>query len=80
MVGSTVSEDSLAEQPALRWLCGDAAEVAGVGWDYLHGTALAPDAPTGERARWSDVVLRGRLERAMRRISPHLPAEAVERA
>ncbi|MDQ3758727.1 MAG: type I restriction endonuclease subunit R, partial [Actinomycetota bacterium] len=58
---------------------GGGAEVAGVGWDYLHGTALGPDAPARERARWSAVVLRGRLERAVRRLNPDLPHETVER-
>jgi len=44
------------------------------------GAELAPDAPSGERKLWSDVVLRERLRAAVARINPQLPAEAVRRA
>jgi type I restriction enzyme R subunit len=72
-------EATLVELPALKALCG-AEGVAGEGWTYVHGPELAPDAQAGERTRWSDVVLIERLRRAVARINPELPAEAVQRA
>jgi len=72
-------EATLVELPALRALCG-AEGAPGVGWTYVHGPQLAPDAPARERTRWSDVVLIERLRRAIARINPELPAEAVQRA
>lgn len=68
----SLTEDLLAEQPTLEWLRGS-------GWSYLHGSVLAPDGPSPERAYWSDVVLVGRLERAVRSLNPDLPADAVQR-
>jgi type I restriction enzyme R subunit len=72
-------EATLVELPALKALCG-ADGSPGVGWTYVHGPDLAPDAPAAERTRWSDVVLIERLRRAIARINPELPAEAVQRA
>jgi type I restriction enzyme R subunit len=79
MAGATikVTEDSYAEQPALEWLTDESADLH---WSYLPGSELAPDAPAAERKLWSDVVLIGRLEAAVRRINPELPEEAVRRA
>src|SRR5947209_7319583 len=68
------TEDSLAEQPALARLCDEQ------GWTHVHGSELAPDAPAVERKLWSDVVLVERLRRAVARINPHLPPDAVQRA
>lgn len=67
------SEDTLVEQPAIARLC-DLH-----GWTHVHGVELAPDAPAGERKLWSDVVLVGRLRRAVARINPQLTSEAVQR-
>ena len=72
-------EATLVELPALTALCG-AEGTAGVGWTYVHGRDLAPDAPAAERTRWSDVVLTERLRRAIARINPELSAEGVQRA
>jgi type I restriction enzyme R subunit len=68
-----VSEDSYAEQPTLEWLIEN-------GWDYVYGPDIAPSGSAPERTHWSDVVLTGRLESAIRRINPKLPADAVRRA
>jgi type I restriction enzyme R subunit len=78
MTGAIATEDVLAEQPALAWLCGNGADIPGVGWDRVHGPDLAPDAPAAERNLWSDVVLIDRLRRAVARINPDLPPEAVQ--
>jgi type I restriction enzyme, R subunit len=72
-------EAQLVELPALKALCGEPGG-EGVGWTYVHGPDLAPDAPAAERKTWADVVLMERLRRAVERINPHLPADAVQRA
>jgi type I restriction enzyme R subunit len=71
-------EATLVERPVLTRLCG-LPGAAGLGWSYVHGPELAPDAPGRERGSWSDVVLGDRLRRAVARINPQLPAEAVTR-
>jgi type I restriction enzyme R subunit len=78
-VVDTGPEGELVELPALRDLCGEPGRV-GAGWTYVHGPALAPDAPSVERTLWSDVVLVERLRIAVARINPHLPPDAVRRA
>jgi type I restriction enzyme, R subunit len=72
-------EGQLVELPALQALCGEPGR-AGAGWTYVHGRALAPDAPASERKLWSDVVLLERLRAAVARLNPHLPQDAVQRA
>jgi type I restriction enzyme R subunit len=67
-----VSEDAFAEQPALEWL-------VDCGWTYRHGAEIAPDAGTGERTHWSDVVLLASLRRAVRRLNPEISEDAVTR-
>jgi type I restriction enzyme, R subunit len=66
-------EGTLVELPALTAL-------TNAGWTYVHGPELAPDAPARERRLWSDVVLSERLRRAVARMNPHLPPDAVQRA
>lgn len=73
-------EGQLVELPALQRLCGDGGAHPGVGWTYIYGPTLAPDAGSGERTRWSDVVLLGHLRRAIQRLNPKLPPAAVQRA
>lgn len=72
MTASPVSEDSLAEQPALE-------KLGAVGWEHVHGKALGAEEGGAERSRWSDVVLLDRLRRAVERLNPQLPAQSVER-
>jgi type I restriction enzyme, R subunit len=72
MTPSAASEHMLVEQPALDLL-------KRLGWRYVRGAELAPDAPSRERKSWSDVVLAERLRSAVSRLNPQLPAEAVAR-
>ena len=72
------AEGQLVELPALQCLCGEPGR-AGVGWSYVNGPELAPDAQAAERKLWSDVVLVQRLRSAVARINPHLPPDAVQR-
>src|SRR4051812_5654046 len=67
-----VTEDSHFEQPALEWL-------REAGWDYINGKELAPSAPSQMRSTWSDVVLIPMLRKAVERLNPELPAQAVQR-
>jgi type I restriction enzyme R subunit len=67
-----VNEDAYAEQPALEWLIN-------AGWSYRHGSEVAPDSGSGERTRWSDLVLMATLRESVGRLNPELSAEAVTR-
>jgi type I restriction enzyme R subunit len=49
------------------------------GWDTLHGNQVAPGADGG-RTSWGDVVLRGRLLSAMRKLNALVPGEYLEQA
>jgi type I restriction enzyme R subunit len=67
-----MNEDQL-EQLCLEWFADN-------GWEIAHGPDIACDGPTPERADYRQVLLRGDLEAAVRRINPHLPESAVEQA
>lgn len=67
------TEDAI-EQAALAWL-------EELGYQLTHGPDLAFDGPSPERseaANYGDVALEGRLQEAIARLNPQLPAEAVE--
>ena len=51
-----------------------------VGWSFVHGPDIAPDGPAPERTSYNEVVLKGRLLAALKRINPQLPSEALEAA
>jgi type I restriction enzyme, R subunit len=53
---------------------------AQLGYEIAHGPDLAPDEPASERASYADVVLRGRLEEALRRLNANVPPSAVAEA
>jgi type I restriction enzyme R subunit len=65
--------ESTVEEAALAWL------EAG-GWQIAHGPDIAPDTPAAERADYREVVLAQRLNEALARLNPDLPAEALEDA
>lgn len=67
-----MTEEQL-EQLCLEWF-------AEGGWETINGADIAPDGPAPERANYRQVLLRGDLEQALRRINPHLPDTAVEQA
>lgn len=50
------------------------------GYQYIYGPLIAPDSDTPERASFEDVVLLERLEAAVARINPIVPADAREDA
>ena len=49
------------------------------GWEPLHGYHVAPGTDGG-RTSWDDIVLRGRLLDAMRRLNPLVPGGYLEQA
>lgn len=51
-----------------------------LGYDYAHGPSIAPDGEVPERADYRQVVLVDRFRRALERINPEVPPEAIEDA
>lgn len=54
--------------------------LADLGYGIAHGPTLAPSEPAAERDAYDQVVLRGRLEAALRRLNPDLPPAALDEA
>ncbi len=50
------------------------------GYTYINGVQLAPDAGDMERTSFEEVVLKQRLENAVRRINPNIPLDAQQDA
>jgi type I restriction enzyme R subunit len=50
------------------------------GYEYVHGPAIAPDGDNPERDKFSDVVLKDRLKKAIYTLNPSIPEEAQESA
>jgi len=67
--------ESIVEDAALAWL-------QALGYAVLHGPDIAIGMPGAERSdpSYRDVVLEGRLRKALVRLNPSLPADAVEDA
>ena len=63
--------ESEVEDAALAWL-------AGLGYAVVHGPDIGPEGPTQERGSYDEVLLTGRLRKALARFNPNLPAETVE--
>jgi type I restriction enzyme R subunit len=53
---------------------------ANLGYAVIHGPNIAPGETRAERARYEEVVLRGRLDDALRRLNPDLPSVAFDEA
>lgn len=70
---STLSEDTLAEQPALEWF-------RALGYEVAFGPEISPGGLFPERESYSEVVLKRRLRKALERLNPHLPEGAREDA
>ena len=70
MTGLTESD---IEDAAFEWF-------SGLGYSVLHGPDISPDGPTPERASYDQVLLTERLQAALRRLNPQLPAEPLEDA
>ena len=51
-----------------------------LGYQYVYGPSIAPDAEQPERSRWDEVLLSSRLLQALRRINPNLPEPVLQSA
>lgn len=51
-----------------------------LGYTAVHGPDIAPDSETPERSDYAQVLLTGRLDDAIRRINPRLPADVLQQA
>lgn len=51
-----------------------------LGWDYVHGLAIAPGAEHAERESFEQIILKHRLRKAVSRLNPDIPADAQEQA
>src|SRR5215831_2760692 len=65
--------ESHVEEAALAYL-------AALGYVTLNGQSIAPDSTAPERQSYGDVVLLGRLQKAVDRLNPSIPASAREDA
>ncbi|MFZ6746762.1 type I restriction endonuclease subunit R [Undibacterium sp. JH2W] len=65
-----VTEDQL-EQLCLDWF-------QAIGYDYVCGYDIAPDASSPERSDYRQIVLQGRLLTALQAINPHIPVATLE--
>jgi len=68
-----LTEDSLAEQPTLQWF-------REIGYEMAFGPDISPGGASPERESFGQVVLTGRLRKALSRLNPHLPSNALEDA
>lgn len=67
--------ESVVEEATLEWL-------EALGYTVLHGAEIAVGEPGAERTDtgYGDVILQGRLKKALERLNPGLPAEAIQDA
>jgi type I restriction enzyme R subunit len=63
--------ESVVEEAALAWL-------RALEYSVLHGPDNAPGEPAAERKDYGQVLLEDRLRRALARLNPRLPAEALD--
>ena len=63
--------ESDVEDAALAWL-------DGLGYAVLHGPDIGPEGPAPERGSYDEVLLTGRLRKALVRLNPNPPAETLE--
>lgn len=55
-------------------------ELQSLGYNYISGVDLAPDALNPERNSYGDILLMGRLQAAMTKLNPTIPADAIQSA
>lgn len=55
-------------------------ELQTLGYTYISGIDLAPDALNPERHSYGDVLLMGRLQAAMSKLNPVVPADVIQGA
>lgn len=65
--------ESIIEQTALAWL-------ESLGYSVVSGPSISPGEPGAERQGYDQVVLEGRLRRALEDINPNVPPGAIDDA
>src|SRR5687767_7739020 len=55
-------------------------QLRALGWEYIHGLAIAPGAEKSERESFDQIILIERLRKAIAVLNPHIPADAREQA
>lgn len=55
-------------------------QLQSLGWQYLYGLAIAPGAETQERVDFEQVLLTGRIRKAIAALNPFIPADVQEQA
>ncbi len=55
-------------------------ELQSLGYTYISGVDLAPDSLNPERNSYGDVLLMGRLQTAVHKLNPTIPADAIQGA
>lgn len=55
-------------------------ELQSLGYTYISGIDLAPDAVNPERSSYSDVLLMGRLKSALSALNPSMPSDVINSA
>lgn len=51
-----------------------------IGWEYVHGLAIAPGAEKAERENFEQIILTDRLRKAVAVLNPDIPQDAQEQA
>ena len=69
----TSLNESVVEQAALAWL-------ESLGYAIVPGPEVAPGEPQAEREDYGQVVLERRLQQALQRLNPQVPADAIDEA
>ena len=65
--------ESTVEDATLAWF-------GELGYAVLHGPDIAPGEEAAERQDYGEAILPDRLRRAMRKLNPEIPAEAIDEA
>lgn len=65
---SNLFTEDTVEYAAIEWL-------KAIGYDYVFGGDIAPGEPAAERTSYNEVVLLGRLSRALTKVNPHIPRQ-----
>jgi len=55
-------------------------QLQSLGWEYVHGLAIAPGAEQQERESFEQIILIERLRKAVAALNPHIPETAREQA
>lgn len=55
-------------------------QLQSLGWQYVYGLAIAPGAEASERNDFEQVLLTGRIRKAIAALNPFIPADVQEQA